>query len=246
MVVRKPFALSLAAFVVLTTASFAQTVKLSTATLAFSAQLIGTTSAAKNFTLTNTDNSTPLPIDGIFDSADYSETDTCGTSLAPLASCTISVTFAPIIPGVITGAITIQDEASNSPQIVSLTGTGVENNLPALELSATRIGFGNAFIAMGVGRDVTLRNTGQAPLLIAGILVTGDYFWDGACLATIAPGASCTLRITFFPTIAGGRNGVMEITSNAANSPHDVFLSGTGCFVPTPSRARFGVLICGG
>src|SRR5258708_34440859 len=99
---------------------------------------------------------------------------------------------------------------------------------------------------MGVTRDVTLRNTGQAPLLIAGIIVTGDYFWNGACLGTIAPAGSCTVRITFFPTLAGGRNGLMDLTSNAANSPHDGFLCGTGGFVPTPSRARFGVRLCGG
>ena len=84
--------------------------------LTFPLQLIGTTSAAKSVTLTNTDSVNPLAIDGILDSADYSETDTCGTSLAPLASCTIFVTFSPNAAGAISGAITIQDEASNYQQ----------------------------------------------------------------------------------------------------------------------------------
>lgn len=65
MITRKPFALFLASLVALTTAGFAQTVKLSTTTLTLSAQMMGTTSAAKNVTLTNTDNVTPLAIDGI-------------------------------------------------------------------------------------------------------------------------------------------------------------------------------------
>src|ERR1700724_1670558 len=69
--------------VAFTAASFAQSVKLSVTSLTFAAQLVGTTSAARSVTLTNTDSATPLAIDGILDSGDYSETDTCGTSLAP-------------------------------------------------------------------------------------------------------------------------------------------------------------------
>jgi hypothetical protein len=39
----------------------------------------------------------------------------------------------------------------------------------------------------------------------------------------------------------------MQITSNASNTPTaTVNLGGTGCFIPTPSRARAGVLLCGG
>src|SRR5579864_3356639 len=77
-----------------TAASFAQSVKLSVTSLTFAAQLIGTTSVTQTTTLTNTDSTTPLAISNISDSGDYSETDTCGTNLAPSSSCTIFVTFA--------------------------------------------------------------------------------------------------------------------------------------------------------
>jgi hypothetical protein len=178
-------------------------------------------------------------------SGDFGVSDTCAT-ISVGATCSPLVTFQPTVIGPRAGTLTIRTLRDANPYTVNLTGSGEENTVPVLELSATHIGFGNAFIAMAVTREVTLRNTGQAPLLIAGIIVTGDYFTDGACLGTIVPGGSCTVHITFFPSIPGGRNGVLEITSNAADSPADVFLGGTGCFVPTPTRARSGVLLCGG
>ena len=58
-------------------------------------------------------------------------------------------------------------------------------------------------------------------------------------------GSACTLRVTFLASGAGGRVGAVQILSNDPNSPHVVSLSGTGCFLPTPSRVRFGILLCG-
>lgn len=213
--------------------------------LDFGAQPVGVRSEGRPVALRNA-SPYPASIEELTATGDFSVSDTCLTIIVG-ETCSPMVTFQPTAIGPRAGTLTIRTLRDADPYTVSLTGIGVENRVPLIELSATHMGFGNAFIAMGVAHEVTLRNTGQAPLLIAGITVTGDFFSDGACLGNIAPGASCTMRITFLPTTAGGRNGVVQVTSNATNTPTlTVSLSGVGCFVPTPSRARFGVLLCGG
>ena len=249
MITRKPFALSLASLALLTATGFAQTVKLSTTTLAFSAQEIGTTSAAKNVTLTNTDNATPLAIDGIFDSADYAETDTCGTSLAPLASCTISVTFTPTGPGVIVGAITIQDEASNSPQVLSLAGTG----LTPVSFSPAILGFGTVALGSKSSKPLTITNNQSVGATLQ-LTTSGDYFTSAGavnpCGANLPAKSSCTVTVTFKPNATGAINGALTIAYNAKFSPADVRLTGSGGaggttppLTFTPSSLSFGNVV---
>jgi hypothetical protein len=44
----------------------------------------------------------------------------------------------------------------------------------------------------------------------------------------LAAGSNCRVDVTFRPTAAGTRNGLLTITTSAAGSPHMVALSGTG------------------
>jgi hypothetical protein len=103
-------------------------VLLSPTAITFGNQNVGEASAVQTVVLSNT-NSTSLSIAGIAvfgaQSGDYSQTNTCGTSLAPSASCTVNVTFSPQAAGVRAAIIQITDNALNSPQSVSLSGTGI-------------------------------------------------------------------------------------------------------------------------
>jgi murein DD-endopeptidase MepM/ murein hydrolase activator NlpD len=65
-----------------------------------------------------------LSINGISATGDYSQTNTCGTSLTPLAGCTISVTFRPTATGLRTGSLTVSSNGAGSPQAVALSGVG--------------------------------------------------------------------------------------------------------------------------
>jgi hypothetical protein len=91
--------------------------------LTFASQNVGTTSPPQIVTLTNTGTST-LNLTGIAALGDFSQTNTCNTSLAVGGNCQISVTFAPTATGSRAGTVTIADNASNSPQTVGLSGTG--------------------------------------------------------------------------------------------------------------------------
>ena len=103
----------------------ATTAKLSPTRLNFGSVTIGTTSPAETVTLTNV-GTTTLTITGITitgrNAGDFSQTHTCGSSLAAGASCSISVTFKPTAYGLLTAALSISDNAAGSPQTVTLTG----------------------------------------------------------------------------------------------------------------------------
>jgi phospholipase C len=94
--------------------------------LGFGNEMVNQTSAAKVATLTN-DQSVPLTISSISVSGNFAQTSNCPLSpntLAALASCTVSVTFTPPMLGLQNGALTVSDNASNTPQTVQLSGTG--------------------------------------------------------------------------------------------------------------------------
>jgi len=100
---------------------------LSATSLSFGNQKTGTTSAAKTLKITNTGN-TPLNLSNLTISGNFaiaSSGTTCaknGTVQAS-ASCQINVTFTPTSKGSKSGTLTISDNAQNSPQNVSLSGT---------------------------------------------------------------------------------------------------------------------------
>jgi len=90
--------------------------------LAFGEQSVGTTSAPQVVTLTN--NGGAAIAIGISASSGFAETDNCAPSIAANGSCSISVTFSPAGPGSASGSLTLTDNATNSPQVVSLSGKG--------------------------------------------------------------------------------------------------------------------------
>jgi hypothetical protein len=111
-------------------------ISLSSKLFTFPSQWVGTTSAAQNFTVTNT-GSAPLPISSIAINGDFAQTNACGTSVAAGATCTISVTFTPTAAGARLAMITITDNATGSPLTVALSGTGTDFNITAAQGSQT-------------------------------------------------------------------------------------------------------------
>jgi uncharacterized repeat protein (TIGR03803 family) len=106
----------------------ADTALLTPASLAFGNQNIGTASTARSLTLSNT-STAALTISSIAvtgaNAGDFSESNTCGSSVAAGGKCTISVKFTPKANGARSADVTVTDNATASPQTASLTGTGV-------------------------------------------------------------------------------------------------------------------------
>ena len=211
----------------LTGTGTAPVVTLSATSLTFATQLVGTRSATKQVTMTNSGTGT-LNITSITASGDFLQQNTCGTSLGVGASCTITVQFFPRQKGVRTGAVTIADDASGGAQTISLSGAGTVVKLGSIGLS-----FGNQAVGTtSVAVPVTLTNTSGQALTLAGISITGtnasDFAQTNNCGTSVAAHGSCTIRITFTPTALGARSAALSISDNGGGSPQTVGLTGTG------------------
>jgi hypothetical protein len=86
-----------------------------------------TSGSPTNVTLTNS-GTLPLTIDGISISNDptsgqpaFTQTNTCGNSLAPQATCTIAVTALSTTQPYSTGILTVGDDANGGPQTATLS-----------------------------------------------------------------------------------------------------------------------------
>jgi hypothetical protein len=176
-------------------------VSLSPASLNFGDQTVGIASAAKMVTLQNTGNVnlsiTSIQITGA-NNGDF-KSGTCPSSLSPNASCQISVTFTPAAAGTRTAALSITDNASGSPQSVSLTGIGT--TAPNYTVSANPT-------------SVTV-NPGSAANYVVTLTPLNGY--DGTvtinCPSSLPAGVSCNK-----PTIAPGQTQATLTVSTAGPS----------------------------
>ena len=221
---------------------------LSPTSLAFGNQPVGTTSAPQTVTLSNSGNATlsitSLVLTGT-NASDFAQTNTCGSSVAASANCTINVTFMPAAGGSRTASVSITDNASGSPQSVSLSGTGTA---AAVSLSPTSLAFGNQSLGVtSAAQTLTLGNTGTAALSITSLALTGtnasDFAQTNTCGSPVAAGSNCTISVTFKPAASGSRTASVSITDNASGSPQSVSLSGTGTAVVvslSPTSLAFG------
>jgi hypothetical protein len=214
--------------VVLTGSGIAPAVALSTASLTFTDQVVGTTSGAQTITLSNT-GSAPLNITSIVVSGDFAETHTCGGSVAAGTNCQINVTFAPGARGIRVGTLTITSNALDSPHADNLTGTGIA---PVVSLSSLSLAFpGQLVTTTSEAQELTLSNIGDAPLSISSIATSGEFTQNDNCPFSpqlLSPGTNCIVSVTFAPSASGDRTGTLTVTDDAVGSPRTVSLAGIG------------------
>ena len=197
---------------------------------------VGTSATAMPMTLSNP-GTAALTITGISvtgtNASSFGQTNNCGATLAVGASCTITVTFTPASAASLSAAISVANSASGSPQTAALTGTGVAPLIPQAVLSPGSLTFASTTInTPATPLPLTLSNSGNAPLSISSIAVTGananSYGQTNNCGATLAAGASCTITVSFTPTAAGTLTAAVVVADNAAGSPQSATLTGTG------------------
>lgn len=207
---------------------------LSSTALTFGALALGATSPAQTVTLTNTGDAA-LTISGIVitggGASSFRQTHTCGSTLSPAAHCTISVKSTPASVGPLSASLVVTDNAAGSPHAVTLSGTG--EGTPVVDLSQTTIAFGSLAVgATSPAQTITLTNTGDAPLAISGVAITGggasSFRQSNTCASSLSPAAHCTISVTFHPTATGSHSASLIITDNAAGNSQAVALKGTG------------------
>jgi hypothetical protein len=218
-------------------------ITLSANQLNFAAQIQGTTSAQQLVVVTN-GGEADLSITGITISgenvADFVQTNNCPiapSELAPRARCEIRVTFSPTVTGTLSAAVNIADNASGSPQTVSLKGVSTAPG-PVVACAPASLAFGNQ--PQGTSSAVmaiALTNAGSGTLNInseIGInLASGEFHIQtvkNSCPSgtfQLAPKASCYIGVVFAPSTLGVKSAQILIVDDAPGSPQSIELSGT-------------------
>jgi hypothetical protein len=218
---------------------------------------IGTTGATRTVTVEST-GTAPLVVSSVTlggsaasEFAIIVTPDRCsGRTLAPGQTCQEQVQFRPTNVGDRTATLSVTDNASDSPQRVTLHGVGSRRPVPAATLVPDPVDLGQAQVGTpGATGTATLTSVGTAPLSVNQVTIGGANGGDfglasvgGGCAGTLAPGQSCKIQVSFLPTAPGPRVGVLSVADNAADSPQRTALVGQGLDVPITSAPTLVVV----
>jgi len=211
---------------------------------------VGSTSAIRNFTVTNSSSTETYEISfGSYYGESYFyfyETPTsgtpCGAAISPLSSCTIGVSFSPQSEGYAEDYLVVEDLGSGTQYYSYVQGEGHEPG-PRVEGSPTYRAFGAQVIGSTTTQTFTITNVGTSgPLTtldISGVSVSGASVFSVTtdCNgASLAPSASCTATVTFQPTGTESYYADLIVFSNALNTgEYYMSMDGEGVAGPTPS-----------
>ncbi len=197
--------------------------------MVFPKQEVSTTSAVRSAILYNF-NTVPLHIGSVVPAGNFNvASDACsGNDIAPHGNCVIGVTFSPTQTGILTGQLTITDNAAASPQTITLSGTGI---LVSPTFSPPSLGFGRQTINISsAAKTLIVTNPNFVPLAMNSATVAGDFSIqsDGCSGTILGPSGTCSISVVFTPLATGPLVGSLTITDGAAKSPQTIHLSGLG------------------
>jgi hypothetical protein len=213
--------------------------ELSAMALAFGDEVIDTASQPLTLTLTNSGTAT-LTIESITASANFGESNDCGSTLSSGANCTITVTFTPSATGQLQGTVSISDSATSSPQAASLNGIGVKGTT---ETTLTGYCWGSvghgAPNECGIAEDTAQCPLGQqatTPTEVSGCLPPQSQLIDTStsCKTQTQNGEPISGACLVQVTSTGGSCSVQEQQCGAAQLPS--CCPGLAC-VPASDRA---------
>jgi 6-phosphogluconolactonase (cycloisomerase 2 family) len=206
------------------------------ASVTFPDQQVGTTSAVRTVTISNTGSST-ASISGITVTGEFQQNYNCGATLPAGSSCAIYLTFSPQGTGMRNGTLSI---AGSAPITVGLSGNGIA---PMLTLSSKALTF--PLTRIGNSSDsqlITLSNTGTAAAQVSSITSSSaEFFRNHNCPTTLPPGGVCTVAVSFKPSSIGSRSGQLLIGGDLNSNSGVVTLKGFG-FTVIEAEAPTNVL----
>jgi hypothetical protein len=236
------------AFIAMVPGASIPSVTVSPGSLSFGTWNVGATSTALVVTYTNTNTLSSVQINSVtFSNSQFQQSytststpDCAPGSLVPPSSatftstCQIWVIFTPSAQSLQVGSLTITDDATSAPHVINLRGSGA---VPFDTFVPTSLAFAMSSPYQAIGsstaaQSVTVTNIGTGTLEISNIAITGtnlsDFSQTNNCSAVLASGGTCTISVVFTPSAAGARSAALTIIDNAANSPHNIPLQGTG------------------
>ena len=222
-------------------------INISPSQLNFGDQISGTTSTPQTVTYQRV-NPGAVTINSVSivgaDPSDFEiDSQNCsGRTLNNGGSCSVTVSFTPQTTNLLQAILMITDDGTGSPRLIPLSGIGT----PAAPLiclglgSSSELVFSNTAVgATSAPQTITLTNCGTAPLAITNVIfrtgATNDFSVVQNCTnALIAPGGTCSLTVTFTPTVAGTRLTTLSIFNTSFANIITIPCTGTG-FTPVPA-----------
>ena len=175
------------------------------------------------------------------DDAQFSKTDPLSTTLAPSASTTFTVTFAPSGFGPRSASLQVaSNDIDENPFDIALTGTAFAPEISieepvgvSLSDGSATTDFGGVPVNTSSGKTYTIRNVGNEDLTGISVGKSGTdapEFSIGSLGSTsLSPGATTTFSVTLTPVSPGAKTAALQISSNDLDeSPFDISLSGIG------------------
>jgi cytochrome c553 len=167
-----------------------------------------------------------------------------GGVIAGGSSCSFTVNFTPKATGARSASLSVVHNVGTST--VTMQGTG--SPIPTATINVTQP---NPFPATVINspaviQDITISNSGTAPLVLSGINLTGATSGGftvqskaGNCTATssLAQNTSCNITVAFAPTAVISYAAQLTVASNAVNAVNgniSFSLQGDGTAVPAP------------
>jgi len=185
--------------------------------LYFPDQKTGTVSIAQTVTLTN-HSASKAALTAASYPAGFKGTTSCGAALNVGASCAFHIQFAPSAVGPVSGAVTIPVAGSGSLSL-GVAGTGVPSNYAsALSFNPAILNFGALQTGDNPSMSLTIANTSGLPVGLQAIALSGSSAFTltgNACPAVLAGAKSCTVQVTFQPTIAAIYSGNLKVTQSS-------------------------------
>lgn len=166
------------------------------------------------------------------DSSAFLQTSSC-TTVAPGASCDVTVTYVPSGEGSQSATLNIESSDADTPLVeVSLSGNSVLAPVPEISVTPEALDLGTVLIGETVSGQIDIANVGTESLTITGINLSDDElseFQQTNDCTTVAPDQSCAVSVNFTAAAEGSRSAVLTILSDDPDQPEiTVNLNGRG------------------
>lgn len=197
------------------------------AQLAFTVATLGQSSSVQTVTLTNTSASAAAGLAFSIAAPFTIAQNTCGSSLAGGASCTVGVVFTPTTNGTASSTLGISSTNLNAAQVL-LSGAG--GAAGSVQLQPALLVFPTTPVsATSTAQSITVTNTSAVALTSLALSTSSGFkIASTTCGSTLAAGSSCVVGISFAPTSAGSQSGTLTLASSALPASVTAGLSGTG------------------
>jgi trimeric autotransporter adhesin len=209
-------------------------------TAAYAAAAVGSRSAPQNFTLTNGGSGTLTVTVPVVSTDFVIVANTCTTTLAAGANCTIAVDSQPTLIGATSGALTLSVSSGHS--LINLASTLTGAGSVAAMLSPTTATY--ATVPDGstsAAQTFTVTNEASNAVGLGTATVSTDFtIVTNTCTASLAANSSCTFSVASRPTIVGATNGTLSLsgTNGTVGFLLSSSLTGIGAIRPSFSLAE--------